>query len=80
MIMKKRKKPNFIRQGGKNIKRVGKDSWRRPRGKQSKLRKHKIARGRMPNAGYGSPKSIRGLHPSGYEDVLVFNPSNLEKI
>jgi large subunit ribosomal protein L32e len=77
--MKKRKKPKFPRQGAKNIARVD-DKWRRPRGKQSKLRKHKKARGSMPNAGYGSPKSIRGLHPSGFEDVLVYNASNLDNL
>ena len=79
MIMKKRKKPKFLRQGSKNLVRV-KENWRRPRGKQSKLRMHKKARGLLPNAGYGSPKSIRGFHPSGFEDVLVYNISNLEKI
>ncbi len=79
MIMKKRKKPKFLRQGSKNVKRISK-KWRRPMGSQSKLRKHKIARGSMPNAGYGSPKAIRGLHPSGYEDVLVYNAKDLEKI
>ena len=79
IFMKKRKKPKFPRQGAKNLKRV-KDKWRKPRGSQSKLRKHKKSRGSMPNAGYGSPKSIRGLHPSGFEDVLVYNINNLEKI
>ena len=79
MFMKKRKKPKFLRQGTKNLKRLGK-KWRRPRGSQSKLRKYKIARGSMPNPGYGSPKSIRGLHPSGYEDVLVYNTNQLEKL
>jgi large subunit ribosomal protein L32e len=79
IFMKKRKKPKFPRQGAKNIRRV-KDKWRRPRGKQSKLRRHKKARGSMPNTGYGSPKSVRGLHPSGFEDVLVYNINNLEKL
>jgi large subunit ribosomal protein L32e len=69
--MKKRKKPKFPRQGAKNIRRV-KDKWRRPRGKQSKLRRHKKARGSMPNTGYESP--------SGFEDVLVYNINNLEKL
>jgi large subunit ribosomal protein L32e len=79
MFMKKRKKPKFPRQGAKNLKRV-KDKWRRPRGKQSKLRRYKKSRGSMPNVGYGSTKSIKGLHPSGFEDVLVYNTKDLEKI
>ncbi|NIO44578.1 MAG: 50S ribosomal protein L32e, partial [Candidatus Aenigmarchaeota archaeon] len=75
----KRKKPGFIRQSGKNLKRLGK-KWRRPRGSQSKLRKHKKARGFIPHPGYGSPKTVKGLHPSGFEEVLVHNVKNLEKI
>ncbi len=75
----KRKKPKFVRQGGKNLKRLGK-KWRKPRGSQSKLRKHKKAKGFIPHPGYGSPKSVKGLHPSGFEEVLVFNVKDLEKI
>lgn len=75
----KRKKPNFMREGSKNFKRVGK-KWRRPRGDQSKLRKHKKSKGFIPHPGYGSPRSVRGLHPSGFEEVLVFNTKDLERI
>jgi len=75
----KRKKTKFIRQSGKNLKRLGK-KWRKPRGSQSKLRKYKKSRGFMPHPGYESPKSIRGLHPSGLEDVLIHNQNELEKI
>jgi len=52
-------------------------SWRRPRGLQSKQRAQKKAKGAHPTAGYGSPVAIRGLHPSGYQDILVFTPSEL---
>jgi len=75
----KRKKPDFKRQGGKNLKRLGK-KWRKPMGSQSKLRKHKKSRGYMPQAGYGSPRSLRYLHPSGFEEMLVYNIKDLEKI
>jgi large subunit ribosomal protein L32e len=75
----KRKKPDFKRQGEKNVKRLGR-KWRSPKGNQSKLRMHKISRGSIPNAGYGSPKSVRNLHPSGFEDVLVHNIMDLEKM
>jgi len=75
----KRKKPDFVRQGGKNLKRLGK-KWRKPRGSQSKLRKHKKARGFMPHPAFGSLKSVRGLHPSGFEEILVYNVKDLEEI
>jgi len=75
----KRKKPYFLRQGGKNLKRLG-EKWRKPRGMHSKLRRHKKAKGFLPQPGYGSPKDLKYLHPSGFEEVPVFNIKDLEKI
>lgn len=77
--MLKRRKPKFIRQGGKSLKRL-KKKWRKPRGSQSKLRKYKKSRGFMPHPGYGSSRLIKGLHPSGLEDVLIYNQHELEKL
>jgi large subunit ribosomal protein L32e len=54
------------------------DVWRRPRGLQSKQRKQIRAKGRLPKPGFGGPAAVRGLHPSGYEEVLVFAPVDLE--
>ena len=54
------------------------DVWRRPRGLQSKQRMQKRAKGRHPKPGFGGPNAVRGLHPSGYEEVLAFNPADLE--
>ena len=73
------KKPTFSRQGEKNLKRLGR-KWRKPKGMHSKLRRHKKAKGFMPQPGYGSPKTLRYLHPSGFEEVIVFNIKDLEKI
>ncbi len=53
------------------------DTWRRPRGLHHKQRIQKKAKGPMPTPGYGSPVEVRGLHPSGYRDVLVHNPDEL---
>jgi large subunit ribosomal protein L32e len=76
--MNPKKKPKFIRQSGTYLKRL--KSWRRPRGNQSKLRMHRKSKGHMPSPGYGSPNALRGLHPSGYEEVLIFNVKDLEQI
>jgi large subunit ribosomal protein L32e len=54
------------------------DVWRRPRGLQSKQRMQKRAKGRLPRPGFGGPAAVRGFHPSGYEEVLVFAPAELE--
>jgi len=75
----KRKKPEFIRKRGKILKRLGL-KWRKPKGLHSQLRRHKKEAGHMPRAGYGSPRVVKGLHPSGFEDVLIFNTKDLEKI
>jgi len=81
----KGRKPEFRRYGWhKKIKIRNKMwSWRRPRGISNKLKKRYGGKwsGRIPvNIGFRSPKAVRGLHPSGLEEVLVFNPSDLERI
>ncbi len=73
------KRPWFRRQEWFRYKRVG-ESWRRPRGKHSKLREKKGYRIPVVDAGYRGPKKVRGLHPSGFREVLVHNPKELEKI
>jgi large subunit ribosomal protein L32e len=53
-------------------------SWRRPRGLHNKQRRQKKAKGALPTPGFGSPVAVRGMHPSGYREVLVFTPGELE--
>ena len=71
------KRARFKRAGFGTKKQLA-ESWRRPRGLQSKQRMHKKAKGAHPTPGFGSPVAVRGLHPSGYEDILVHNPAELE--
>jgi large subunit ribosomal protein L32e len=75
----KKKKPEFVRQRGKILKRLGR-KWRWPRGQASSLRIHYKATGHIPTVGYRNPKSVRGLHPSGFREVLVHNLKDLERI
>ena len=72
-------KPNFYRQDYHKKKRTPK-SWRRPRGGLSKQRIGLKSRGPKVAAGFRTPTEIRGLHPSGFEDVLVHNVDDLEGI
>lgn len=69
----------FKRQEQYRFKKL-KKSWRKPRGKDSKMRKDK--KGKMPRVkiGYRKPKNERGVHPSGFREELVNNASDLEKI
>jgi large subunit ribosomal protein L32e len=54
------------------------ESWRRPRGLHNKQRRQKKAKGALPTPGYGSPVAVRGMHPSGYYEVRVFSPDELD--
>ena len=74
----KAKKPKFNRHDAHKKERLGK-SWRRPRGLHNKLRQHVAAKGKIVGPGFGSPKTVRGYHPSGFKEVLVFNIKDLEK-
>ena len=35
---------------------------------------------KSPSAGYRSPKKIRGLHPSGYQEVRINNKNDMEML
>ena len=54
------------------------DAWRKPQGGQSKLRRHFGYRWNLPSIGYRGPRAVRGLHPSGFREVLVHNEGELE--
>jgi large subunit ribosomal protein L32e len=46
----------------------------------SKLRRKEEDKGFLPRPGYGAPVALRGLHPSGFKEVLVANVNDLQKI
>jgi len=77
--MNPRKKPEFKRWMSQAYKRV-KESWRKPRGIHSKVRIRKKGKIKMPSVGYGAPKELRFLHPSGLKEILVSNLKDLEKV
>jgi large subunit ribosomal protein L32e len=77
----KRKKPRFLRQELWRFPKFRNDpKWRRPKGIDSKMRLKKKGKPRSPSIGWSSPRAVRGLHPSGYEEVLVHNVRELEAI
>ncbi|MGB7788279.1 50S ribosomal protein L32e [Methanoregula sp.] len=60
-----------FKRDGFGKKRQLSDSWRKPRGQHNKQREQKKAKGALPKPGFGSPIAVRGMHPSGFFEVLV---------
>ncbi|MEM2333112.1 MAG: 50S ribosomal protein L32e [Candidatus Caldarchaeum sp.] len=80
IILKKRTAtPKFVRQESWRYVRL-QTGYRRPRGKDSRMRLQKSGSPPLVKIGYGSPATYRGIHPSGYRDVLVTEASQLEKL
>lgn len=55
-------------------------SWRRPKGRHSRVRLQVNGAPAKPKVGYRTSKEVRGLHPSGYEEVMVHNTDDLDNI
>ncbi|WP_340820549.1 50S ribosomal protein L32e [Methanolobus sp. WCC4] len=77
--VQKGKKPAFKRTESHKYKRLD-SNWRRPRGLQGKQRKGIKAKGAVAQVGYGSPTAVKGLHPSGYAEVLVYTVAQLDDV
>ena len=71
-----KRRPKFQTQESWRYKRI-KDSWRKPKGFDSKMRIQKKGWPAIVKIGYRGPKSARGLHPSGFYDKLIYNTNEL---
>tara|TARA_Y100001968_G_scaffold319133_1_gene350270 strand:- start:521 stop:1189 length:669 start_codon:yes stop_codon:yes gene_type:complete len=73
-----KKQPKFRRQEWFRYRRLSKTGYRKPKGKDSKMRKNKKYRSPMARIGYGKISAVRGLHPSGFEEVMVHKADQLD--
>jgi len=54
--------------------------WRKPRGIDNKMRTNEKGWPKVANIGWGGPSAVRGLHPTGKEEVLVQNANDLKAV
>jgi len=75
----KKRTPTFLREEWFRYKRIPKN-WRRPDGITSKMRKNLKYRPSKVRIGFRGPREVRGLHPSGFEEVMIYNVADLKNI
>ncbi|MAG21988.1 MAG: hypothetical protein CL943_01605 [Candidatus Diapherotrites archaeon] len=66
--------------GNRSIRRISNKKWqrwRKPRGIDIYFKQED---GLYPKTGYKTAKDIRGVHPSGYNAILVNNEAELERV
>lgn len=71
-----KRRPKFKKFESWRLVRI-KDHWRRPTGIDNKMRQKRKGWPKSVKIGYSSPKAVRGLHPSGLEEISVFNIGDL---
>lgn len=73
------RRPAFKRQEWFRYSKLG-EKWRKPKGIHSKMKRQLKRRPPMVDIGFRGPIAARDLHPSGFEEVLVYNVDGLEGI
>ena len=73
------RRPAFKRQEWFRYSKLG-EKWRKPKGIHSKMKRQLKRRPPMVDVGFRGPVAARDLHPSGFEEVMVYNVDGLENI
>ena len=73
------RRPRFVRQESWRYDRLA-ENWRKPKGKDNKMRKQKSGMPAIVKIGYRGPRVVRGLHPSGYTDNIIHNLIELAEL
>jgi large subunit ribosomal protein L32e len=74
------RRPAFRRQEWFRYAKFKDSTWRKPKGIHSKMKRRLKRRGPIVDIGFRGPAAVRGLHPTGFEEVLVYNVDALENI
>lgn len=76
---KKARKPTFRTQDA-HKKASLQPRWRKPRGRQSKMRLHHRGYNRNPSVGFSSSEAAYGRDPKGFLPVVVATAAQLERV
>jgi large subunit ribosomal protein L32e len=76
----KKSTPVFQRTEWFRYKRLSRSGWRKPKGMDNKQRRNYKYRSSLVRVGHGKVAVARGLHPSGFREIMVHNPDDLEEI
>ena len=72
--------PSIRRTAWFRYKRLSRSGWRKPHGMDNKQRRNYKYRGSLVRIGHGKVNAASGLHPSGFEEVMVHNTRDLDQI
>ncbi|WP_342765553.1 50S ribosomal protein L32e [Vulcanisaeta sp. JCM 14467] len=80
-LLMKRREPRWMRMDEWRYLRVAHgEHWRRPRGDDNKIRLEIKGYPKRVKVGYGKPRLVRNLHPSGFKLVIVHRPEDVDKV
>ena len=76
----KKATPSFRRTEWFRYKRLSRSGWRKPHGMDNKQRRNYKYRGSLVRVGHGKVSAASGLHPSGFQEVMIHNAAELDQM
>ncbi|WP_237699713.1 50S ribosomal protein L32e [Vulcanisaeta moutnovskia] len=80
-LLMERREPRWMRMDEWRYLRVAHgEHWRKPRGNDNKIRLEIKGYPKRVKVGYGKPRLVKNLHPTGFKLVLVHRPEEVDKV
>jgi len=80
-VLMERREPRWMSMDEWRFLRVAhRESWRRPKGDDNKIRLEIKGYPKRVKVGYEKPRLVRNLHPTGFKLVIVHRPEDVNKV